>query len=92
MGRIVRPDPECTPILSSSLVKAEAERDEADRRAGAAERQMEYLKDTASRRDAWMSRAKRDAEYDDNVSFDQVWEEALKALRARDLINQGAGK
>ncbi len=53
---------------------------------------MEYLKDTASRRDAWMSRAKRDAEYDDNVSFDQVWEEALKALRARDLINQGAGK
>jgi hypothetical protein len=56
------------------------ERDEADRRAGAAERRIVHLEEAAAARAAWLSRAKRAAGYDDNVSFDRVWEEALAAL------------
>jgi hypothetical protein len=60
-----------------------AELDEADRRAGAAERQNEYLQDSQSRRTQWLDKAKNDAGYHRNVSFDDVWREALTALKAR---------
>ena len=57
------------------IAAAEAERDEADRRAGAAEREMERLKESARRRNGWLSRAKQERGYDDTVSFDVVWKE-----------------
>lgn len=58
------------------------ERDEADRRAGAAERQMESLEDAAIKRRHWLSEAKRQAGYHDNVSFDVVWAETLAKAQA----------
>lgn len=42
--------------------------------------QIADLKDSESRRNSWLYRAKIDAGYDDNVSFDVVWAEALAAL------------
>ena len=55
-----------------------AERDEADRRAGAAERQREYSQESNNARANWLHRAKRQWGVDDNVSFDVVWAEALR--------------
>lgn len=57
-----------------------AERDEADRRAGAAERKLAHLQEAAAARASWLSKAKAQAGYSDNVSFDVVWAEALAAL------------
>lgn len=59
----------------------EDERDEADRRAGASERQQEDLKDSAIKRKHWLSNAKGEAGYDDYVSFDIVWAETLALAR-----------
>jgi hypothetical protein len=59
--------------------KLKKDLDEADRRAGAAERNNEWLRDIASRRDDWLRQAKKDAGFHDNISFDVVWEKALTA-------------
>lgn len=60
-----------------------AERDEADRRAGAAEREAERDREDARARSAWLHQAKGQAGYSTNVSFDKVWAETLeKAARA----------
>lgn len=56
------------------------ERDEADRRAGAAERLNAHLEKSASLTRSWLDEAKRAAGYSANVSFDVVWAEALAAL------------
>lgn len=63
--------------VEKSFEALEAERDEADRRAGASERRQEELQDSANKRSQWLSQAKREAGYDDNVSFDVVWSETL---------------
>jgi hypothetical protein len=55
--------------------RLKVERDEADRRAGAAERDNAYLRDGAERRAQWLSEAKAEAGYNDSVSFDVVWQE-----------------
>lgn len=60
--------------------KVTQERNEADRRAGAAERHMASLKDDSFKREQWLDKAKREAGYDRSVSFDVVWAAALKAL------------
>lgn len=70
--------------LRKQLKAMTAERDEADRAAGAALRRLEYLEASERRQRAWLSEAKRDAGCDDNVSFDVVWAAALKALLATD--------
>ena len=64
------------------IASLEAERDEADRRAGAAEREMQASKDTIARLNSVRSKQKRDWGVDDNTSFDTVWNEAL-ALKAQ---------
>jgi hypothetical protein len=51
---------------------------EADRRAGAAERENAGLRDTINRNRDWLARAKKEAGYRDSVSFDVVWAETLK--------------
>lgn len=56
-----------------------AERDEADRRAGAAERNAEQLADERRAREAWKTKAKAAWGVDDRVSFDVVWAQALEA-------------
>lgn len=59
------------------------ERDEADRRAGAAEREKVYFVNSYKRQQEWLDEAKQAAGYHVNVSFDDVWAEALAALLAR---------
>lgn len=44
-------------------------------------RENEYLKDAQIKRNEWLDKAKKEAGYSTNVSFDVVWEEALKALK-----------
>lgn len=68
--------------LQDILDRVVRERDDADRRAGAAARQLEYAQDSASRRSSWLDKAKKEWGVDSNVSFDVVWAEAL-ALKAR---------
>ena len=58
------------------------ERDDADRRAGAAERLLAHAQDSAAARSHWLSKAKREWGVDDKVSFDVVWAEALKLKAA----------
>lgn len=63
--------------LKQRVEALEKERDEADRRAGASEREMEGLKETAFRRSMWLDNAKDQWGVDKNVSFDVVWAECL---------------
>lgn len=57
------------------------ERDEADRRAGASERQKAAMEERERRASAWLLGAKEEAGYDSNVSFDRVWAETLAKAR-----------
>jgi hypothetical protein len=57
------------------------ERDEADRRAGAAERLRAYDQDTLQKWRACNDQRKKDAGFRFNDSFDVVWEAALAALK-----------
>lgn len=77
-GPAMYPAPPSTADLKVIL----ADVNEADRRAGAAEREMSHLKDAAAARATWLSKAKRDAGVSDNVSFDVVWTQALPLLIA----------
>lgn len=56
------------------------ERDEADRRAGAAERQLERYRDWERKHKLWLTEAKESLGYTDRMSFDIVWAEARDAL------------
>jgi len=67
----------------AKLAKVEAERDEADRRAGAAERRKVDLEVAEIRHRQWLDDAKRAAGYHPNVSFDVVWADALAALKEK---------
>ncbi len=64
------------------LSRALSERDAADRRAGAAEREAEDLRESISARSSWLRKAKQQWGVDDRVSFDVVWAEALQLKRA----------
>ena len=66
--------------LRQQLQQCRKERDEADKRAGAAERKNGQLTKEAQARAEWLSKAKRDAGYDDSVSFDVIWKAALANL------------
>lgn len=65
----------------------EAERDEADRRAGAAERQLERYREQDFHHTLWNDKAKEEAGYHRNVSFDVVWKETLEKARKWDEDN-----
>ncbi|WP_315127027.1 hypothetical protein [Comamonas antarctica] len=56
-----------------------AERDDADRRAGRAERRMAALNDAVRGHDAAFRRMKAQWGVHENVSFDVVWQQALDA-------------
>jgi hypothetical protein len=65
----------------AAMEQLRAERDEADRRAGAAERRLASLEDAAAKREQWLREAKEAAGFSPYVSFDVVWGQALEALR-----------
>lgn len=65
--------------LHARVQELEAERDEADRRAGRAERHMAGLNDDVRRFEAARRRMKAQWGAHDNVSFDVVWQQALDA-------------
>lgn len=70
-----------------------SERDEADRRAGAAERrnasELADLKDCVQGQTEWLREAKAERGYSDEVSFDRVWAEVCaKADEADELRTQ----
>lgn len=67
--------------LEAELAAMRKELDEADRRAGAAERKAEYLKASLAIQKGWLLTAKREAGYPSNMSFDVVWERTLEAAR-----------
>lgn len=60
------------------IEELEAERDEADRRAGAAERRLAQLKESEFKRDNWIRERKLELGYSAHVSFDRVWEELVE--------------
>lgn len=62
---------------SALIAKLKADLAEADRRAGAAERQMAEMTDTIARANRSIERMKEEAGYHSNVSFDVVWAETL---------------
>lgn len=66
--------PEILPRINA----LKSERDEADRRAGAAERKLRGYAEDSFAREAWTDKAKEQWGVHRNVSFDDVWEEALK--------------
>jgi hypothetical protein len=78
-------DPNAPPEvrLMARIRELEAERDEADRRAGAAERRAAGLEETAFKRRQWLDKAKRAAGFSTDVSFDVVWAQALEAYKAQ---------
>lgn len=45
----------------------------------------EYLKDSQSRRNDWLRQAKKDAGFPDSISFDVVWNKALRLLKSKTL-------
>ena len=65
--------------LHARVQELEAERDEADRRAGRAERHMAGLNDDVRRFEAVRRRMKAQWGVHENVSFDVVWQQALDA-------------
>lgn len=76
----------------AAIASAEAERDEADRRAGAAERRSANLEKSDVLRSQWLARAKRERGYPDATSFDTVWAETCAAAdRALALESQEQG-
>ena len=68
---------------ATEIVTLRAALREADRRAGAAEREKAELFDSHAKWQLWLSVAKRDAGYSLNASFDDVWAAALEALNEK---------
>ena len=66
-------------VLQSRVQELEAERDEADRRAGRAERHMADLNDDVRRFEATRRHMKAQWGVHDNTSFDVVWQQVLDA-------------
>ncbi|MCP1550650.1 MULTISPECIES: hypothetical protein [Methylorubrum] len=80
---LLRIEREAKDSALADLQRVEAERDEADRRAGAAEREAESDREGTRKRNSWLHQAKLQAGYSTGVSFDKVWAETLeKAGRA----------
>ena len=69
--------------LYARVQELEAERDEADRRAGRAERHMASLNDDVRRFEAARRRMKAQWGVHDNISFDVVWQQALDAKASK---------
>lgn len=77
--------------INTMLAGLRAERDEADRRAGAAERRLACEEDTNRKRRQWNDEQKRARGYSTNDTFDKVWHDVCaladgKAPKLRRLL------
>ena len=68
---------------SERLKRTILERNRAYQKIAKQQFEIDDLKDTQSRRKDWLSRAKRERGYDDNVSFDHVWKETCEKADAK---------
>lgn len=73
-----------TEALVARFAAVAAERDEADRRAGAAERRLGHLEEAERKTQRWLAERKEELGYDLGVSFDTVWAETLAKARQWD--------
>ncbi len=48
-----------------------------DQMIGELTRKVDYLQDSVNKREEWLRKAKKDAGYNNAVSFDTVWAETL---------------
>jgi len=69
--------------LLDRIAELQAERDDADRRAGAAERSAAAFHEVTQRFEQVRRRMKEQWGVHDNVSFDLVWQQALDAKQAQ---------
>jgi len=54
---------------------------EQDRMIGELIRERDWLKDSERKREEWLRKAKQEAGYHNNISFDIVWEETLNKAK-----------
>jgi hypothetical protein len=45
-------------------------------------REIQFLQDSVYKRQEWLRKAKKEANYDQNVSFDDVWREVLNKAQS----------
>jgi hypothetical protein len=76
--------------LSEERVRLEGERDDADRRAGAASRRLEWLEDDVRKSRDWMDERKAEVGIGKNDPFDKAWKvlvaRAERAEAERDVL------
>ena len=86
-------------LLSEEIKKLKAERDDADRRAGAVARttakRIAQLEDGQRRREEWLNDRKREVwnaglGYPHHISFDVVWADAFAALKEKRSAEKGS--
>ncbi|MDF7810720.1 hypothetical protein [Hymenobacter sp. YC55] len=82
MGRITKT--EAIKLMSVEITQLKAELNEADRRAGAAERLLANLEIDMHKLRSWRDEQKRKAGYMDFISFDVVWKEILEKAQLYD--------
>lgn len=73
-----------TEALLARFAAVAGERDEADRRAGAAERRLGHLEETERKAQRWLEERKEELGYEPGVSFDTVWAETRAKARLWD--------
>lgn len=64
---------------AEAIERLERERDEADRRAGAAERRIAPLEENARASQRWLDDAKQARGYERGDTFDRVWDDTCAA-------------
>jgi hypothetical protein len=62
---------------------------EQDRIIGSLTREVSYLKDLQMHHNEWNRKAKKEAGYHDNISFDIVWKETLEKAKAYQEMGAG---
>lgn len=68
------------------------ERDDADRRAGAAERRLDHLEKAERNVQRWLEERKEELGYDTGVSFDTVWAETLAKARRLEALGAASAE
>lgn len=75
-------------ITPEEKEKAEDTTKQQDEIIGRLTREVEYLTDSQIKRIEWLMKAKREAGYADMASFDEVWKDALTALKYVNQLNE----
>ena len=70
--------------LAKKFGKMKKRLKKTERRLGKAQIEVDDLADTSARRKNWLRKAKKEAGYEDKVSFDIVWNEVLAKSRHDD--------